>query len=361
MLALVTAGILFQAHRFALDDVFEADLSADFGENGDSVRVPLAEQGAGHDLLVLGDGQVGAGGHFVFLQFAALGIQEEDLAVAGEHDVLPGVVADDLHAGELDHALLLGLDLALFHVAGGRAADVEGAHRQLRARFADALGGDDAHGHALFHQRAGGKVHAVAQGADTQRGVAGHRAADLDLLDAHLLDAAGNLDRDELIFLDDHFVGDGINDVGAADAAADRVLEAHLDLLAAVDHALGDALRGAAVVQGHNDVLGHVGQLAGEIAGVGRLQRRIGQALAGAVRRAEVFQHAQALAEVGLDGRLDDLARRLGHQTAHAGQLADLLDAAAGTAMRHEEDRVHVVDVRGSAVVVLQDFHHLAR
>ena len=151
--AFVAAGILLQPHRLAFDDVFEADLSRDFGQNGDGVRVPLTEQCAGHDLLVLGDGQIRAGGHVVFLQFAALGIEEEDLAVSGEHDILPGVVADDLHAGELDHALLLGLDLALFHVAGGGAADVEGPHRQLRARLADALGGDDAHGHAFFHQR----------------------------------------------------------------------------------------------------------------------------------------------------------------------------------------------------------------
>ena len=358
MLAFVAAGVLLQPHRLAFDDVLEADLAADFGENGDGVRVPLAEDVAGVDFLVLVDRQVGAGGHLVLLQFAALGVEDEDLAVAGEHDLLAGVVADDLHAGELDHALLLGLDLALFDVAGGRAADVERPHRQLRARLADALGGDDAHGHAFLHQRAGGEVHAVAQGADAQRGIAGHGAADLDLLQAHLLDAAGDLDGDQVVFLDDHFVGDGVHDVGAADAAADRVLEAHFDLLAAVDHALGDALRGAAIVHGHDDVLGHVGQLAGEVARVGRLQGRIGQALAGAVRGAEIFQHAQALAEVGLDGRLDDLARRLGHQAAHAGQLANLLDAAAGAAMRHEEDRVDVIDVRGGAVVVLQFDHH---
>ena len=60
--------------------------------------------------------------------------------------------------------------------------------RQLRARLADALGADDAHRHALLDQRPGGEVHAVAQGADAQRGVAGHRAADLDLLQAHGLD-----------------------------------------------------------------------------------------------------------------------------------------------------------------------------
>ena len=204
-------------------------------------------------------------GTFVLLHLAALGVEDQHLAVAGEHDVLPGVVADDLHASELDHALLLGLDLALFDVAGGRAADVEGAHRQLRARLADALGGDDAHGHAFLHQRAGGEVHAVAPGADADSALAGHRAADLDLLQAHLLDAANDLDGDQVVFLDDHFVGDRVHDVRPADAAANKVLEADVNLFAAVDHALGDALRGEAVVPRDDDVLGHVGQLAGKI------------------------------------------------------------------------------------------------
>ena len=50
----------------------------------------------------------------------------------------------------------------------------------------------------------------------------------------------------------------------------------------------------------------------------------------------------QAFAEVGLDRRLDDLARGLGHQASHAGELADLLDAASGTRVGHQEDRVEV-------------------
>ena len=237
---------------------------------------------------------------------------------------------------------LLGADFAFFDGAGGGAADVERPHRQLRARLADALGADDADGHALLDQRAGREVHAVAQGADAQRGVAGHRAADLDLFQAHRLDLPRHVHRDQFVFADDHFVGDRVDDVRAADAALDRVGQADFDLLAAVDHALGDALRGAAVVRGDHDVLGHVGQFAGQVARVGRLQGRIGQALAGTVRGTEVLQHGQALAEVRLDRRFDDLARRLGHQTAHAGQLADLLDAAAGAGVGHQEDRIHV-------------------
>ena len=309
----------------------------------------------GWTSCVLVDQQVGAGGDLVFLDLAALGVQQQDFAVAGEHHLLALVVADDLHAGELHDAGLLGADFAFLDGAGRRAADVERPHGQLGARLADALGADDAHGHALLHQRTGREVHAVAQGADAQRGVAGHRAADLDLLQTHGLDLPRNVHRDQFVFANDHFVGDRVDDVRAADAALDRVGQADLDLFAAVDHALGDALGRAAVVRGDHDVLGHVGQLAGQVARVGRLQGRVGQTLAGAVGGAEVLQHGQSLAEVGLDGRLDDLARRLGHQTAHAGQLPNLLHAAAGAGVGHQEDRIHVAR---KTVIVLQLLHH---
>ena len=214
-----------------------------------------------------------------------------------------------------------------------------------------ALGGDDADGHALFDHGAGRQVHAVAPAAHAERGVARHRAADLDLLEAHLLDLAADLGGDQLVLVDDHLVGDRVDDVGPADATLDRVGQVHLDLFAAVDDALGDALGRAAVVGGDDHVLRHVGQLAGEVARVGRLEGRVGQTLAGAVRAGEVLEHGEAFAEVGLDGRLDDLAGRLGHQAAHAAELPHLLDAAAGAGVGHQEDRV---DVAAGAEVALQ-------
>ena len=58
-------------------------------------------------------------------------------------------------------------------------------------------------------------------------------------------------------------------------------------------------------------------------------------------------------------GRLDDLARRLGHQAAHAGELAHLRGRAARAGVRHHVDRV---DLRVAAVLVLLDrrdfLHH---
>ena len=104
---------------------------------------------------------------------------------------------------------------------------------------------------------------------------------------------------------------------------------------------------------GDDHVLRDVDQTAGEVAGVGGLERGVGETLAGAVRRDEVLQHRQAFAEVRRDRRLDDLARGLGHQTAHAGELANLLARAAGAGVGHHVDRVEL------AALVL-DLPHLA-
>ena len=94
-----------------------------------------------------------------------------------------------------------------------------------------------------------------------------------------------------------------------------------------------------------DDVLGDVDQAAGQVAGVCGTQGGVGQTLAGAVSGDEVLQNGQALAEVSLDGVVDGLAAGVGHQTAHAGQLADLLDVTSCTGEGHHVDGVELVEV----------------
>ena len=92
----------------------------------------------------------------------------------------------------------------------------------------------------------------------------------------------------------------------------------------------------------------------GEIARVRGLQRGVGQSLTGAVRGDEVFQHGEAFAEVRRDRRLDDLARRLGHQAAHSGELADLLFRSASAGVGHDVNRVELAGL----VVLLHGGEH---
>ena len=103
-----------------------------------------------------------------------------------------------------------------------------------------------------------------------------------------------------------------------------------------------DAVERAAIVIRHDHVLRHVDETPREVARVGGLQRRVGQALARAVGRDEVLEHREAFAEVGLDRLLDDFARRLRHQAAHARQLADLLLRATSARVGHDVDGVEL-------------------
>ena len=350
------AGVLFHPHRLAFDDILETHLAGHFGQNGDTVRVPLAKALTDFDFLVFFHQQFGAGRHVAFLQFTALGIENGNLAAARQHDALAFFVADEPHPSELDDAAAFGAGFAFLDAGIDRAADVKGPHRQLGPRLADTLRGDDADGHALFDHGATGQIHTVAAAANAERRFACQRAANLDFLQPQILDFAGDIERDHVVFADDHLVGDRIDDVLPADAAHDGFGQLDFDLLAPVDHALGDALGSPAFFGRDHHILGNVGQFTGEIARVGRLQRRIGQSFAGPVRRTEVFQHAQALAEIRLDRRFDDIARGLGHQSTHPGQLPDLLDAATGTGVGHQ---VHGVDVpRSAAVVRFHGLHH---
>src|SRR5690606_20823253 len=116
-------------------------------------------------------------GNFVFFQFATLGIENGNFAVALEHDVFIFGVGYELHAGEANGTAVFGLGFALFNIVLAHAADMEGTHGQLRARLANALRADDADRHAFFDQRAGGQIHAVTQTAYAEGGIASERTA----------------------------------------------------------------------------------------------------------------------------------------------------------------------------------------
>ena len=153
-----------------------------------------------------------------------------------------------------------------------------------------------------------------------------------------------------------------MEDVDRGDAAEHAVAQA-LDHLAAFDQgAHVHAVHGRAVVLDHHQVLGHVDQATRQVAGVRGLQRRVRQALAGAVGGDEVLQDVQALAEVRGDRRLDDRAVRLGHQAAHARELADLRRGAARTGVGHHVDGVErlLVDLLAVAVggLLLRELRH---
>ena len=260
--------------------------------------------------------------------------------VAVHHHEVALLVGHGAEVEKNDGAAVLRLERALFADPRCRTTDVERPHGELRTRLTDRLRRDDADGLALFDQLAGREAAAVALLTHAAHRLAGQHRADLDLLESGILNLGGELDVDFLTRLTQHIVGKGIFDVLESHATDDAITQ-RLDDLAALDDGRDeDAVERAAVVVGDDHILGDVDQTPGQIARVGRLQRRVRQSLARTVRRDEVLRDGQSLAEVGRNRRLDDLARGLGHQATHTGELANLLGRTSRTGVGHAVDGV---------------------
>ena len=321
------------------------------GEDREGVGIPLDEDRALLDVRAVAHLEARAVDDRVALAIAPLRVLDDDRPGAVHDDELAlgvggrargGLGLDDLQALVADRAGVLGVERRLLADARRRAADVERAHRQLRAGLADGLRRDDADREAELDQLAGREVAAVALGAAAAARRAGEHRADADLLDARLLDRRRRRLVELLVLVDDQLARERIDDALERDAADDALAE-RLDDLAPLHDRLGvDAVHRAAVDLVDDDVLRHVDETPRQVARVRRLQRGVGEALARAVRRDEVVEHREAFTEVRRDRRLDDLARRLGHQAAHARQLADLLLRAARARVGHDVDRVEV-------------------
>src|SRR5690606_33267643 len=153
----------------------------------------------------------------------------------------------------------------------------------------------------------------------------GEHGADEHALDAGRLDLLDELLVDLRVGRDDHLARDGVGDVLERHAAEDALAERADDLAALFELAHPDAVERLAVELCDDRVLRHVDETAGEVTRVRRLERRVRETLTRTVRRDEVLEHGETLTEVRRDGRLDDLARGLGHEAAHTGELTDLL------------------------------------
>src|SRR5262249_28046997 len=138
---------------------------------------------------------------------------------------------DGLAVAVLDDRLVLNGDLALevrfderLLVDLRRAADVEGAHGQLRAGLADRLRRNDADRFAVVDRRAAGEIAAITLAADAVDELTGQRRADLHFADTSLVDGLDVRLLHQGAALDQHLAG-GILDVVAGDAAEDTRAE----------------------------------------------------------------------------------------------------------------------------------------
>ena len=186
-------------------------------------------------------------------------------------------------------------------------AGVERAHRQLGARLADRLRGDDTHRLADLDHLAGRQVAAVARAADALARLAHEHRAHLDGDAFAAIDLARGVVADRLCRPGRATLPSTVTSSAATRPAIFSKIGSFF-ARSRRDVANPDPVGGSAVLLAHDHVLGDVDQTPRQVPGVGGAERGVGEALARAVSRDEVLEHGQALGEVGLDRQVDDPA-----------------------------------------------------
>ena len=338
-------------HGAPLNDVREVHHAGLVDHDGLRVRIPAEEQVARLDDLRLLHVDRRAVRHREPAAHLAVGRLDDDLAFARRDDALSVRILDGRYALQPHDAADLRLPLVLLRLAraaeAAEAAEVKRAQSELRARLADGLRRQNPHRLANVHGGHGRQVAAVAHLADAARALAREHRADLDRLNAGPLDGLRRILRNDRVAFEKPLPRARIEHVLRRHVADDPVGQRLDDVLAFLQGAHVECEDRAAVAFRDRHVLRDVDQSPRQIARVRRLQRRIGQSLACAVRRKEVFADRQTLPEVGHDGRLDDLdlaalllLPRLGHEAARSGQLPHLVQVPAGARRHHHEHRI---------------------
>ena len=307
--ALPETGELIEllGHRLVLDEIDEPNGALDVRDDRVGVRVP------GEDHLLLPDidailhhehraeRHLQTRAHATSRALVARG-PNGDLALVRRDDALSlGVRDDDESLAVLDRSRDLRLPRRLLRDTRRRSADVERAKRELRARLADRLGGNDTDRFAEIDHVHGGQISAVAHAAQSTLRLAGEHRANLDRLDTRLLDRARRVLVDQLASLDEqrattrlvHLVR--ILDVLGRHVADDALRQRLDDVLAFLERADLETEDRAAILLADRHVLRHVDETPRQVPGVGRLERRVRQTLSSAVRGDEVLEHRQVL------------------------------------------------------------------
>ena len=235
---------------------------------------------------------------------------------------------------------------------------MERAHGELRSRLANGLRRDNADCLAQLDGKACAEMATVAEHTATDLRFAGEHRANLDALDIRRFDGLSLNLVNFLIRLSQLCFRTGrIHNVLGGMTAHETFGQLYNNFLAFADLRYPDAIRRAAIHHSDDHVLRHVDEFACHVAGVGGLERGVGESLAGAVRGHEVFDDRKALAEVRQNWLLDDFTGRFGHEAADTGELPDLRLVASRAGVHHQIHRVELL----LALVLLQGLEHDVR
>src|SRR6516165_2237246 len=335
-------------HRRAFDEILEADRAVDLRQDRPRIRVPLGNALAPLDLVAFIDSQSRAILDAMHRAFDTIRPLDDHGNIARhDHEIAFGI-SREMPVADLHGPLEIRFDEGLIRDLR-RAADMEGAHRELRAGFTDRLRRDDADRFTHIDRSSSGEIAAIALRADAILRLAGENRADLHLLDAGRIDAINMRLLDHFTRVDDGRAV-GISQLFRSRTAENARCQRGHNVARIDDRPHTDTILGTAIDRRDDRILSDVNETAGEIAGVGRLQGCIGKALTRTMGRVEILEHGEAFLEVRDNRAFNDLAGGLGHQPTHRGKLLHLGWRTTRARMRHHVNRI---DRLVAAVIIL--------
>ena len=303
----------------------ELHRSRHFRDDRVSVRIPGGNHIAGGHFSVVGNGNGGTVGQLVALALTTADVGYRQLSGAGYGNQVAITALDKFQVVQTHSTFGFHLDAISRSSPRCRTTNVEGTHGQLGTRLTNTLGRNNTNGLAHIDAMATGQVTAITHGTNAVAGFTGNRRTNLDLVDTHFLQAFHPALIQHGAGSHGNFViGARTDQIANHDSTQYPVTQGLDDVTPLDNRRHQQALLCTAVVFGHHQVLGHVDQATGQVTGVSGFQCSVGETLTGTVGRDEVLQYVQTLAEVCRDRGFDDRAIRLGHQAAHARQLANL-------------------------------------
>ena len=132
------------AHGYAVDQVDVVHDTFLFGDDRNGVGIPFREALSLRHLTTFVDEKLGAIGYAVACPVTSVLVLEDDFEIPAHHDRHAIRIHDHVPVVDGDHRVGRRFDRALLRATLCRTADMEGAHRELRARLTDRLCGDHA-------------------------------------------------------------------------------------------------------------------------------------------------------------------------------------------------------------------------
>src|SRR5580700_870026 len=123
--------------RDARLQIVKPDRAGGFREDREGERIPLGQNLAVRDVFAVNDAETRAVNHVIALFFAAFFVHDGNQAGAVHGDGGSAAAFNEFELDEFHDAVVASLESGTLGDAGGCSADVEGAHGELRAGFAD--------------------------------------------------------------------------------------------------------------------------------------------------------------------------------------------------------------------------------